>query len=628
MELRNRVAIAPCVENYSNRGGEVTDQLLDYYEERARAGVGLIIVEAISIAFPEGRVLTRQLSIDNDGRIPGLRRLAQTIQRHGVPAIPQINHGGIASRKLITGLQPVGPSAVGFPDPTYDTPRAITIPEIEGYIQLFAKAAVRVKEAGFAGVEVHCCHRYLPANFLMTAYNKRADKYGGELRNRARFALDIVRAVRQAVGPDYPVLVRINTRHMYNVEGVEGEKTTFEEAKQVARWMQETGADAIDLSIHLTEGSSPIEPGGNIPWAGELKKVVSVPVIVAGRITPELGEMALREGKADIIALGRGLMVDSEWAKKALSGRPDDIRPCINCAECFDYVLIHHKPVVCCVNPAIGREKRNALKPAERRKRVLVVGGGPAGMEAATTAAIRGHDVTLWEKNTRLGGLLLLAALTPRYDPIQNLTDYLIGQLGKSGVKVECGKEASAESIRDFKPEVLILATGSVHRIPKIPGIDRGNVVTACDVLEGKAETGETVAVIGGELVGCANADFLAHRGKKVTILRRGPELLTKVLGRNKGLLLDRLAANGVVMLTGISYKQITDEGIIIVSSDGVEQTVKVDTIVIATGANPEAALRDATKGMFPEVYSIGDCTKPNRIMQAIHGGARVGRTI
>lgn len=308
------------------------------------------------------------------------------------------------------------------------------------------------------------------------------------------------------------------------------------------------------------------------------------------------------------------MLADPEFVTKSLAGRLDDVVPCIDCGECIVAILAEDKGVECSVNAALGKEKEYRLEPAEKSKRVLVVG-----------AALRGHEVTLWEKNNELGGQLLQAAIPLGKELIRNLTAYLSSQLGKSGVKVECGKEASAKTILGTEPEVVVLATGSVPFIPEIPGIDRSNVVTAIDVLTGKAETGEKVVIIGGARVGCETADFLANRGKKVTIPRRGPEMLTTMKLRYRANLLAKLSTQGVTMLPGVKYREITDQGVVITSSGGVDQLIEADTIVIAAGAKPNTTLLNAVKGKSPEVYSVGDCVQPRRILDAIHEGARIG---
>jgi len=391
---------------------------------------------------------------------------------------------------------------------------------------------------------------------------------------------------------------------------------------------QENGADAVSLSImDSVWGSCPQAPGGIIPFAAEIKKAVSVPVLVPGRIKAEMGEAAIREGKTDMVVLGRAMLADAQTANKILASQPGDINPCINCSHCFA-AIASGIPIECTVNPWVGREKESLLAAALKRKKVLVIGGGPAGMEAARVAALRGHDVTLWEKEDQLGGQLIAAAVAPEKQEIQSLISYLSGQMRKTGVKVERGKKADAETIRKSGAEVVILSTGSDTYVPEIPGVDRKNVGRATDVLTGKAETGKTVAVIGGELVGCETGDFLTERGKKVTILRRGKEMATKMDPRPRQILLGRLSSKGAALRTGVSYKKVTAEGLVIQTQEGIEEIIQADTIVIAAGSNPNNELIGSLQGKALELYAIGDCVRPGLISDALRDAARMGRAI
>ncbi len=623
LELRNRIAMAPLGTNFATEEGEVTDQLIAYYEERAKGGPGLIIGEVLCVDSPAGKAIKRQVGIHDDRLIPGLRRWVQAIQRNGTKIVAQLHHAGISTSSATTGRQPVGPSAIALPG--REMPRALTTEEIKGLVSSFAAGARRAKEAGFDAIEIHCCHRYLLATFLSTLSNQRQDAYGGDLKNRARLPLEVLKAVREAVGKDYPLWCRTN---VFDSDPAGGFGLSPQEAIEVAKMFQENGADAIDLSIFDTVwGSSPTTAGGIIPFAAEIKKAVSVPVMVPGRIKAEMGEAAIREGKADIIVLGRALLADPEAPNKILAGRPGDINPCINCFHCLMRIM-GAQPIACTVNPSLGKEKDFGLGAAKKRKKVLVVGGGPAGMEAARIAALRGHDVTLWEKENKLGGQLIPAAMAPEKQEIHSLVAYFSGQLANTGVKAEVGKKADAEKVRNFGAEVVVLSMGSDTYIPEIPGIDRKNVVKATDVLTGKVETGKKVAIIGGELVGCETADFLTERGKKVTVLRRGKEMAMKMEIKPRSILLGRLSAKGAVMRTEVEYKRIVDQGLIIQTRDGVEQTIEADTIVIAAGSNPNKELASSLQGKVPEVYSIGDCVRPGLIYDALEDAARIGRTI
>jgi NADPH-dependent 2,4-dienoyl-CoA reductase/sulfur reductase-like enzyme len=356
-----------------------------------------------------------------------------------------------------------------------------------------------------------------------------------------------------------------------------------------------------------------------------VKKVVTVPIITVGKITPEAGERLLKEGKADLIAIGKAQLADPEFLSKVAANRLDDITPCIDCMHCRDDI---RNPVVgirCSVNATLGKEEEFKIVPAKKPRKVLVIGGGPAGMEVARVTALRGHKVTLWEKGTRLGGQLIQAAIPPYKYRIGILNQYLQTQLKKLKVKVELNKEVNAAMVAEFKPEVVILATGAKPLIPEIPGMDRAHVVQAGDVLEGRAKVGDRVVIIGGEVVGCETAEFLAEKGKKVTVTRRSPEMALGVGRSLRAFFLSRLVEKGVTLLPEINYNEITSDGLVVTTKEGEKKTIKADTVVLAAGAVPDKELYQALRGKVSEVHCIGDCVAPRKILDAITEGFRVG---
>lgn len=579
-----------------------------------------MIVEASCVDAPAGKGWQSQLIIDDDRFVRGLAELVHVVKEQGAKIAIQLHHAGSEAMSSITGVQPVAPSPI--PSSDREMPRELTTEEVSELVLRFATAAQRADSAGFDGVEIHGAHGYLVAQFLSSFFNKRSDVYGGGIERRAMLLIEIIQRTKELVGREYPVWCRMNGREFGAQAGL-----SSEEAQKVAQMVENAGADAINVSV-MAYGVSPrtappmAQPPGNlVRFAEAIKSVVAIPVIAVGRMDAATAETVVEEGRADLIAIGRALIADPELPNKAASGKLDDIRPCIGCQTCLDCITTWHEPVRCVVNPAVGKERECAVQRADRPKKVFVVGGGPAGMEAARVSALRGHNVVLYDRGQRLGGQLLLASTPPYKEVLETFADYQRTQLSRAGVKVELGQEVRRALVEEAKPDAVILATGMRLLVPQIPGVDRSNVASALDVLAGKVAVGNKVTVIGAEVVGCETAEFLADKGKKVTLMRRGEDMATKLNPSSREHLIARLEAKGVTRLTGVQYQEITDQGVIITTRQGESQTVEADTIVLAAGSLPDTELYEALKGKVPELYLVGDCVEPRNIMSAVADG-------
>ena len=633
LELKNRLVYPPMGTNVCV-GGEATDRFLAYHEARAKGGVGLDIVENANVDTVGGAGLPFGLNIDDDKYIPGLRKLAQTIKKNGAKACLQIYHGSI----WIKGEQ--------RPVMGAELPRELSVDDIQYIIQKFVAGARRAKEAGFDAIEIHGANINGQTQFRSRVWNTLKNKYGGSVENRARFMCDTLKAVRKEVGKNFPLWCRTSIYEVYYVKGgkVAEYGVTLQDTLVHVPMFVAAGANAI----HLSQGGfydyawqyftmCPTEADGPAPYLDlveQVKKTVSVPVIAAASITPEIGDQAIKQGKLDFVAMGRALQADPDLPIKIARGREKDIRPCILCNHCIE-TLPWAEGIVCVVNPALGMEKEFEIKKAAKPKKVVIVGGGPGGMEAARVAALRGHQVTLYEKERKLGGQLILAAIPPHKQVINKLTAYMVHQLRKLKVKVVLGKAITAAEIKKAKPDVVILAAGVkplIRTSEDILGIDTlKNVVTAEDVLAGKAKVGNKVFIIGGDLVGCETAEFLADQGKQVTIARRSQFMANKMNPDMRMLLVDRLRNKGVRMLTGVQYQQALDRGVRVhlrggitsmaeIAADGLK-SIPADTIVLAAGSVPNNELKEAIEKAGIEVKCVGDCVEPRTMLEAIKEG-------
>ncbi|MBI2174623.1 MAG: FAD-dependent oxidoreductase [Candidatus Omnitrophica bacterium] len=622
VKFKNRVVMLPMLVGMGFRGSRSRA----YYGERARGGVGAIIMAGVSVdVFANDEAWGKPGGVE--AFLEGVRGLTDDIHRTGAKIGVQFWHGnrfpaGTGTPQDTRGAL-VAPSAV-------DDKRALTVDEMQAIIGTFAAGAANARKAGLDFVEVHGAHGYLVCQFFSGGTNHRQDKYGGDLTGRMRFGTELVAAMRTSVGNSYPLFYRIGA-----VEDIPG-GITLEESVRFAGELEKAGIDVIDISLGRSAGTGGVaspeagQPEGTfVPYAEAIKRRVKIPVIGVGRIkSPQVAEKILADGKADMIGIGRQLIADPYWMEKTAGERIQDIIPCISCNTCSEPRATGGN-LRCSVNAATGKEADFAIEPAQKSKKVMVVGGGPAGMEAARVATLRGHKVTLYEKQKELGGQLIPAAVPPNKEEIGILNRYLAYQLKKNGVQVKLGVEVTPQLIEKEKPDAVIVATGSVPMTPDIPGISKNRVVTAVDVLTGGGNVGKEVVVIGGELVGCETADFLSDQGKKVTVVRRGAQMAAAMVANNRRALLNRLKEKNVTLMPGVKeYKEITKEGLVLVDSEGKQRTLKADTIVLATGAISDDRLSKAIEGKVSEIHVAGDCVEPRRIVDAIYDGARLARAL
>jgi len=626
MELRNRLVMPAMATNFATPDGRVTERLIAYHRARAKGGVGLIVVEA-SYVHPGGKGFSNEVGIYNDDLIPGLKRLVEAVHDGGAKIAIQLFHAGRQTSSKITGQPLVAPSSVRY-SPAEEMPKELSLEEIRSLLQAFKDAARRARVAGFDAVEIHGGHGYLLNQFFSPYTNKRTDRYGGSFENRVRFSLEVVAAVREAVGDDFPIIFRLSAE-----EYVSG-GLTLEDTKLLAKEMVRAGVSALHVSAGIRESGAMITPPMAVPqgcyvgYAMSIKEAIGgkVPVIAVGRIRdPLMAEQIISQGKADFVAMGRALLADPDLPNKAAEGKFEDIRRCIGCNEGCIGRLTKGLDITCTVNPLVGREAEFDLsQPAPRAKKVMVVGAGPAGLEAALIAALRGHRVTLYEREAELGGQVRVAAVPPYKAELRDLVDHLVGQVRKVGVTVKTEKEVTLGTVEAASPDVIIVATGGVPVRPEIPGADRDNVVLARDVLTGKARTGQRVVIVGGGLVGCETAEFLADKGKTVTVVEMLPAIASDVEARTRTLLLRRMKEKNITVMVETVVEEIGPNEVI-VNTKGERGTIAdVDTVVLAVGYRSDNTLLELLQKSGTKAVGVGDCIKPRRILDAIHEGFRV----
>ncbi|MEZ7894248.1 MAG: FAD-dependent oxidoreductase [Thauera sp.] len=692
MEVRNRIVMAPMGSNFAESDGTCGERIQAYYEARAAGGAGLLTMGVGAIAYPHGTAEPYQVGLSDDKFIPGLKGIVDRVHKHGAKIAIQLQHAGKTSvRDLAEGRELWVPSMP--PAVKTDMFAALTQEELGAFIssskgrekagvkvrvmdkadiaqmiEWFAAAADRAKRAGFDGVEIHAAHTYIIAGFLSGYFNKRDDEYGGSIENRGRFLREVIAAVRQRVGADYPVWLRLDAYELRMDGGI-----TLDEAKVFAGMAEAAGCDAVSVSAYantstgvaFTEAPLVQQKAGFLLWAAEIKEAVKIPVIAVGRLEPEVADNAIAAGQCDFVAMARKMLADPELPNKLIENRPEDIRPCIYCYACVSQIFVNQR-VKCAVNPMTGHESEIRLVPAEKPGHVLVVGGGPAGMEAARAAALRGHKVTLVERSGRLGGTLFFAALA--YAENGGLLDYLTTQMRKLQIDVRLNTVATPELIGQIGATAVIVATGAERNAPPIPGAELDHVwsgdelrrlmtddraeeiakrklsftqrtlmkagslvgvTDSTDAIQNLSRVwmplGKNVAVIGGGLVGIELAEFLVDRGREVVVLEEGPSLGRELSIVRRWRVLDTLRQHGVELHTRVRIESIDKKAVKYTDAEGQSHTLPAESVVLAVGARPDDTLARSLEAAGVPVSSVGDGAQIGYIEGAVKSGMLAG---
>ncbi len=631
--VKNRIFMPPISTNLADKG-YVTEELIQHYTARAKGGVGLIVTEVTTVE-PVYTYLPGDMSICDDSYIPGWKKLTESVHQYGAKILPQLFHPAYMAFPIPGTPRLIAPSNVG-PYYAKEAPRAVTVEELQVIIRQFGEAAGRVKQAGADGVEIHAAHAHgLLGGFLSPLYNKRTDEYGGDLDGRLRLTLEVVQEVRKVCGKDFIIDVRISGDE-YTDGGL-----NLNDAIYVSKQLEKAGVDFLHVSGGTTimRGSSIPAPGtpmgSHVKMAEEIKKYVSIPVATVGRITePWIAEELIANGRADICMIGRANLCDPDFVTKAEQGQTDHIRPCIGCLRCLNGIMFGNR-VACTVNPSLELENEENIKEAPIKKQVLVIGGGPAGMEAAYVAKKRGHHVVLCEKEETLGGLARLAAVPIAKQDLTRMIKYMAGKLQQEQVDVRLNCTVTEEMLKtEFKDYEVIAGTGAAPIVIK-PFTGFKQWMTADDVLAGKAFPGRKVVVIGGGSVGCETADYLAPlvndlfpKNREIIILEMMSGVMLNESGPGRSLLVQRMMKKGVEMICSAKVERV-DEDKIYYSKNGQEYCIDdADTLVFAAGYRIDPQLEETLKASGVHYHMIGDAEKLGNIKDAITSGYEIAKDL
>ncbi len=663
VEIKNRICMAPMLMDFGQFDGRTTEQLMDYYEERAKGGTGLIVTEITRVNDRTGGSAFAQLGMSHDYQIEGMKELADRIHSHGAKLFVQLHHPGRQNMGLLIGTLPlsIGCEKVipHFKDMLYKVvpagkllmkhhivPRVVAPSkcensyfsdgnnrglrksEIKGLISDFIAAAVRVKKSGCDGVQLHASHGYLLQQFLSPNTNKRTDEYGGSLENRMRFILEIIEGIKKECGEDFPIIVRLTVDECYEKIGKKGKGYDLTEGVKMAQRLEKAGVHAIDVSsaaydtFNFWLEPTSFECGWRKYMAAAVKNAVSIPVIAANLIrSPEQAEAQLNEGTQDMISLGRPHIADPHWARKAESGHPEDIKRCICCLYCIEsmqnnaYTGDHG---YCAVNPFVGSENYELKKDGNGRK-ILVAGSGPAGLTAAELLARRGFDVTVTEKNSKLGGQVDLAVKPPHKDKLYWCIEDLHTACTKLGVEIRLGTELTKSLVEEMKPYAVVLATGAYAVKPKfIKGYDKENVYTTTEILDGSVvPENKRVAVVGSGMTGLETAELLTCRNNRVSVIEMADEIAPGVWMQHVNDIMPRLEEKGTDFYPSCKLTEIKDNSVVLESKKEGIKELDVDCVVLSLGAKSDNRLYEELKSTTENLYLIGDGEKVGRIADA-----------
>lgn len=680
MTLRNRIVVTAMGVSFSEEDGFVNERLTAYHERQAEGGAGLIILGVTAVGHPLGVVASGQTGISDDKYIPGLRQLTERVHRHGAKIAAQLHFGGlVAGYSAKWGLPLWAPAMpkpfegdfgsqfmpeelAAFSGSVTPEIKVMTKEDIAHVVNLYAQGARRAKEAGMDAVEIHGGHGYLISSFVSPSSNTRTDEYGGSLENRMRLYVEVIQAVRNEVGPDFPIICKLDTREVGKKVGID-----FDLAKQAAQIAERAGADAITATAYHdtgmgklhSESNIPHIPNTNLPGAAAIKSVVNIPVLASGRVEFDDADKAIGDANCDFVAFGRKMLADPYFPKKLSEDRERDVRPCIYCYTCVSAIYLRQSSR-CAVNSETGLEYQIKDHSKTAKKRFVIVGGGPSGMESARLLDKEGHEVILLEKDQRLGGTLRIASLA--YEPNNRMLDWLIREIEKSQVDVRLNTLATPELVQSLKPDSVIVGVGAVRSMPDIPGKEHnlvfsgdelramlsGNMtealkqktswfdrmsskIGAATGLTGSPEMlraatkaymplGDRIAIIGGELVGLELAEFLAERGRKVTVVDDAPIFGSGLTVVRRMRLVTELKEHGIAMYPGSSDIEIQSHGIAFKDAKGQHHEIGADNVIVAKGAHGDSTLANALRAAGLNVTEVGDGTGVGYIEGAIRG--------